>query len=95
MVRSDGEAVTVVIELYGVPRLRAGRSQVTVQASSVAEAIAALDQQCPALEGHVISEGRLLPAYRVSLNGQTFVSDPATRLRSGDSLVLIAADAGG
>ena len=87
--------VPVVIELYGVPRLRAGRSELTVSAGTVAEAMIAMEQQCPALAGAVVAQGRLLPAYRVSLNGETFVTDPATRLRPGDSLVLIAADAGG
>ena len=92
---SNDEARAVVIELYGVPRLRAGRGQVSVEAGSVAEAIAALEQQCPELAGCVVVAGRLLPTYRLSLNGQVFVSDPATRLRPGDSLVLVAADAGG
>ena len=81
---ASDEAKRVVIELYGVPRLRAGRGQVSVQAGNVAEAIAALEQQCPALAGCVVAAGRLLPTYRLSLNGQTFVSDPATRLRPGD-----------
>ena len=95
MIHSVGEPATVVIELYGVPRLRAGLGQVSVRADSVAQALAALEQQCPALTGSVLAHGRLLPAYRLSLNGQTFVSDPATRLQPTDSLVLVAADAGG
>jgi molybdopterin converting factor small subunit len=86
---------SVVIELYGVPRLRAGRRECRVQATNVAEAIVALERECPALAGSVIANGQLLSAYRLSLNGQQFVTDPATRLEPGDSLVLIAADAGG
>ena len=85
----------VTVELYGVPRLRAGRGEVLVQAAELSEAIAALEEECPGLRDAVIQGGRLLSAYRVSLNGRDFVSDPATRLRAGDRLVLVAADAGG
>lgn len=95
MPETQAGQVPIVIELYGVPRLRAGQSQLTVSAGTVAEAMAALERQCPALAGTVVDQGRLLTAYRVSLNGEKFVTDPGMRLRPGDSLVLIAADAGG
>jgi molybdopterin converting factor small subunit len=85
----------VRIELYGVPRLRAGRREFAVQASSVAHAIEALERACPALSGAVIERGQLLPAYRISLNGRHFVTDLATPVAAGDSLIVIAADAGG
>lgn len=94
MMNRDGR-VPVMIELYGVPRLRAARRELAVQAANVAEALAVLERECPALTGSVLVGGRLLPAYRVSLNGRSFVTDPATRLAPGDSLVVIAADAGG
>ena len=55
----------------------------------------ALAAQCPQLSGCVVVGGWHLPAYRLSLNGKSFVTDPATRLAAGDSLVLLAADAGG
>ena len=35
------------------------------------------------------------PAYRLSINGDRFVSDPVTPLVDGDALLLLAADAGG
>ena len=89
------DAGPIRIEFYGVPRLRAGRREVCVHAGSLGEAIVALEHACPALSGCVITAGSLLPAYRFSLNGQTFVSNPLTRLAPGDSLVLVAADAGG
>lgn len=92
---SGGEKANVRIELFGVPRVRAGRRECTVTATSVAEAVSALEHQCPELTGCVIVGGRLLPAYRLSLNGERFISDPNTRLNPDDSLVLVAADAGG
>ena len=95
MMNPNHGRVPILIELYGVPRLRAARRELTVQAASVAEALVALEAECPALSGSVIAGGRLLSAYRISLNGRSFITDPATRLVPGDSLVLIAADAGG
>ena len=89
------ERVPVIIELFGVPRMRAGRSQCAVRAADVADAIAELERACPDLSGNVIVDGRLLPSYRLSLNGRVFISDPTRRLAAGDSLVLVAADAGG
>ena len=47
------------------------------------------------LDGTVLREGRLHPAYRVCLNGDRFVSDPETALADGDELLLLAADVGG
>ena len=88
-------AVAVTIELFGVPRLRAGTGRLTVDASTLSEALDGLALACPALDGSVVSLGRVLPAYRVSLNAERFVSDPETVLASGDVLILLSADAGG
>ena len=86
---------TVIIELFGVPSLRAGRRRVVVFAGTLEEAIHSLANECPGLIDQVVASGRLMPAYRVSLNGLRFITDPATPLVPGDSLVLVAADAGG
>ena len=83
------------IELYGVPRLRAGTPRLTVQGSSVGEAIDAITLACPALSDHIINHGSIHPAYKLSLNGERFVSDRATPLNDGDILLLLSADVGG
>ena len=86
----------IQIELYGVPRLRAGTGRLTVAGSSVAEALDALGRLCPPLVDHVLSpDGGVHSAYRLSLNGDRFVSDPATPLSDGDTLLILAADVGG
>ncbi len=86
----------VHVELYGVPRLRAGTGQVTVQAASIGEALHALARACPALVNTVLSaDGPLSPAYTLNINGQRFATDPATPLSDGDSLILLAIDVGG
>jgi hypothetical protein len=85
----------VVIELYGVPRLRAGRGEVSVRAATVAEALRALEVTCPALAGLVRPDGRPAPHYLLSLDGSQFLDDPDRALRPGQRLVLLSADAGG
>jgi molybdopterin synthase sulfur carrier subunit len=85
----------VTIELYGVPRLRAGRDALTVEARSLGEALRALGASCPALDPSVVRGGELLPHYLIARNGTQFTADPATPLDPGDVLVLLAADAGG
>jgi molybdopterin converting factor small subunit len=85
----------ITIELYGVPRLRAGMARLSVTAATVGEALRRLARECPALAGSVIDDGRVRQAYKLSLNGDRFVSDPDTQLSEGDSLLLLAADVGG
>ena len=82
----------VHIELYGVPRLRAGTARLTVEGRSIGEVLGALARACPALARNVLEVqkglGRVQPAYR-------FVSDAETPLAEGDTLLLLAADVGG
>ena len=85
----------MTIELYGTARLRAGRSQCAIDASSVGQALEHLARECPALAGTVILEAKVHPAFSLSLNGERFVHDPETPLRADDCLLLISADVGG
>lgn len=85
----------VTIELFGIPRIRAGRRQFEVQAATVGEALTGLAQLCPTLEGAIVEGDHLHPAYRLSINGDRFVADPQTRLDDGDALWLLSADVGG
>ena len=85
----------ITIELFGVPRLRAGVGSVQVDAGSLAAALRGLGRLCPALDGPVVAGGTLHPAYLACKNGTEFVSDPATTLGDGDVLLVMAADVGG
>jgi len=85
----------VVIELYGIPRLRAQRTEVTVDADNLATAIRALGQACPALRPSVVDGEALTAQYRVALTGEHFTSDGSLPLDDGDVLVIVSAQAGG
>jgi molybdopterin converting factor small subunit len=97
--RANRARASIGCELYGVPRLRAGTARVEVAGNTLGEALADLLRQCPALSGGILETeegfGRVHPAYRLSLNGDRFVSNPSTPLADGDTLLLIAADVGG
>lgn len=84
------------IEMFGIPRLRAGRGECEVVASTVGQALRGLAVICPGLSGSVLVEGeRIAPSYRLSLNGDRFLTDPLTPLKVGDALILLSADVGG
>jgi molybdopterin converting factor small subunit len=85
----------VTVELFGIPRARAGRGEVAVTAATAREALLQLGAACPALAGLLGPDGRLSPHFLLSLNGQQFVTDLDYSLRPGDRLLLLSADAGG
>jgi molybdopterin-guanine dinucleotide biosynthesis protein A len=86
---------SVVVEFYGVPRLRAGLPSLKVKAMNLGDALGELGRACPLLLGTILNGRNLLPEYAANLNGDRFVSDPATPLHEGDSLILLSIDVGG
>jgi hypothetical protein len=85
----------VTIEFFGIPRQRAGRADLALPASTVAELLQRLEHCCPGLTSLRQPDGRLSPHYLLSLDGERFVTDPQHELRPGDRLLLLSADAGG
>ena len=82
------------VELFGLPRERAGIAELELQADTLGQLLAALAARFPSLAA-LMTEDRLQPSLVVNLNGQRFVSDPHTRLEDGDSVLILSADAGG
>ena len=67
-----------------------------IEAACLGEALLVLARTMPALVNMVLSaEGTLHPAYTTNLNGDQFTTDPATPLRDGDQVILLAVDMGG
>ncbi len=85
----------VTVEFFGIPRQRAGRAEVAVEARTVAELLAAVERACPALKGLVGPGGRLAPQYLLSVEGERFVTDTNQSLPPGARVLLLSADAGG
>jgi molybdopterin-guanine dinucleotide biosynthesis protein A len=86
----------VLVELFGVPRLKAGASTVFLEATNLGAGLRALATRCPALVGSVLTaESTLHPAYTINVNGDRFTTDPSQPLRAGDRLMLLSVDVGG
>jgi sulfur-carrier protein len=82
------------VELLGIPRQRAGISELEVQADTLGELLGRLAARIPLL-GELIGVDRLHPAFVANLNGDRFVSDPGTPLAEDDCVLILSADAGG
>ena len=85
----------VTIELFGIPRQRAGVAETTAHGSSLGEVLSDLESRFPGLASACIEEGRLRPGFVANVGGNRFIADPATKITEGDSLLILSADAGG
>lgn len=86
---------TITIELFGMPRARAGTKEISVSAVTAGEALVEVIKVCPQLADVFRADGSFSPQYLLSLDGQQFISELSQPLRSGDRLLLLSADAGG
>jgi molybdopterin converting factor small subunit len=87
--------MSIVVELFGIPRQRAGTARADIQGATLGEVLLELTRRYPRLADDCFDAAGLRRGYLANLNGQRFVSDPATRLAAGDSLLILSADAGG
>jgi molybdopterin converting factor small subunit len=82
------------VEFLGIPRERAGLSEVSIEAATLGELLGTLARRFPSL-GELIAGGCLHPSLAANLNGDEFVSDPATPLAAEDRVLILSADVGG
>jgi molybdopterin converting factor small subunit len=82
------------VEFFGVPRRFAGSSDLEVQAETLGLLLQKLAAENPSL-GQLIDVDRLQPSFVANLNGDRFVTDPATPLAPQDHVLILSADAGG
>jgi molybdopterin converting factor small subunit len=87
--------MTITVELFGIPRQRAGLARTTADGARLDEVVADLARRFPRLAEECFAENRLKPGTLANLNGRRFVTDPATPLAPGDALLILSADAGG
>jgi molybdopterin converting factor small subunit len=82
------------VEFLGIPRERAGFSELEIEADTLGQLLETLATRCPAL-GELITAGGLHPSVVANLNGDEFVSDLDTALSKDDRLLILSADVGG
>ena len=85
----------VQVELFGIPRQRAGHSVVEAHGPRLADVLSHLALRLTALDECCIDVDRLRPGYVASLSGKRFVSDPQTCIDPGEVVLIFSADAGG
>ena len=87
--------MSVTLEFFGLTRHWAGRSSLTVEASTLGEALQAAAAQLPQLKAACIADGRLQPGFLANLNSQRFTTDPQSPLEPGDAVLILSSDVGG
>ncbi|MCE9547894.1 MAG: MoaD/ThiS family protein [Planctomycetia bacterium] len=86
---------SIRVELFGIPRQRAGVAETSAEGNRLADVLADLAARFPGLAEACIDAGRLRPGYVANLRGERFVSDPDTPISADDCLLILSADAGG
>ena len=92
--------IACTIELFGVARLKAKTDRVSAllpPRATLGDALAVLAEKVPALVGSVLTDGRrsLASGYACNINGLDFTRNWDRSLRSGETLLILASDAGG
>jgi molybdopterin converting factor small subunit len=82
------------VEFLGISRDRAGIAELDVEADTLGRLLGTLAARMPGLAELIVVD-RLHPSMAASLNGDRFISDPATPLRDEDCVLILSADAGG
>jgi molybdopterin converting factor small subunit len=82
------------VEFFGIPRERAGIAEFELQAETLGQLLNVLAVRLPRFS-EVVQSGRLRSPFLANLNGDRFISDPATRLSESDYVLILSADAGG
>ncbi len=91
--------MAIRVEFFGIARQRAGAAELMLAMPraemALGEVLGELAARVPSLSGEWIADGRLHESLTANLDGVQFVSDPATVVRDGQSLLIFSADAGG
>jgi len=94
-VLADASPPRIIVEFFGIPRVRSGVERYDASAATLGELFAVLAVAFPAFAATCLDNGRLHSAFTANLNGREFIRDPATNLTDGDCVLILSADAGG
>jgi molybdopterin converting factor small subunit len=85
----------VAVELFGIPRARAGLAQTRAEGSNLGDVLADLAGKFPQLAETCIDGRSLREGFIVNLGAERFVTSSETPLHEGDRVLLLSLDAGG
>jgi len=96
--RQISHSILVSVELFGVARMVAKTQTVSLalpQGATLAQVFSALAEKFPLLVGRIINDHGLISGYTSNINGLDFIRDPGAKVKSGDKILILSADAGG
>ena len=96
----NNDPVECTVELFGMAQLLAKTKIVSLalpQGATLSQLFSALAERLPMLVGRVISPemNKLASGCACNLNGLEFVRNPTAKVKAGDKILILSADAGG
>ena len=85
----------VTVELFGIPRARAGVSRTVAEGATLGEILLDLARRYPELAATCFDGQALKMGYVANVRGERFVTDPQAVIQEGDAILLLSQDAGG
>ena len=85
----------VHVELFGIPRERAGVDKVDVEATVLRDVLDELAAKFPRFAETCLLEGELRSGYLANVNGCQFTRDSNIELAPDTTILILSADAGG
>jgi molybdopterin-guanine dinucleotide biosynthesis protein A len=98
--RTDDGLVSCTVELFGMARLLAKTRMVDLalpQQATLSDVFSELADKLPTLVGRIITpeKNQLVSGCACNVNGLDFVRNPTARVKPGDRILILSADAGG
>ena len=98
--RTDDELVSCTVELFGMARMLAKTKMVDLalpQQATLGDVFSELAEKLPTLVGRVITpdKNQLVSGCACNVNGLDFVRNPTAKVKTGDRILILSADAGG
>ena len=98
--RTDDELVSCTVELFGMARMLAKTKMVDLalpQQATLGDVFSELAEKLPSLVGRVINpeKNNLISGCACNVNGLDFVRNPTAKVKAGDRILILSADAGG
>jgi molybdenum cofactor guanylyltransferase len=98
--RIDGELVSCSVELFGMARLLAKTKTIDLalpQQATLSDVFFELAEKLPMLVGRVINpeKNNVISGCACNINGLEFIRNPTAKIRTGDKILILSADAGG
>ena len=85
----------VTVELFGIPRARAGVSLTISNGQCLGDVLVDLAERFPILAETCIDGRCLRRGYTANVRGERFVTASETPLSDGDTVLLLSLDEGG